>query len=197
MNERSAAVERNTLETRIKMHLQLDGAGNGNCQTGVGFFDHMLDQIARHGQFDIDVEAVGDRHIDDHHTVEDVGIVLGQAFTKALGDRRGITRYGHAFCPLDEALTRVVVDLSGRPGLYFRADFPAERIGQFDVELVREFWQGFVNHASVTLHVDVLAGDNAHHTVESLFKAAGRALRMAVAVDTALQGAMPSTKGSL
>lgn len=197
MNERSAAVERNTLETRIKIDLQLDGTGNGSRQTGVGFFDHMLDQIARHGQFDIDIQAVGDRHIDDHHTVEDVGIVLGQAFAKALGDRRGITRYGHALCPLDEALSRVVVDLSGRPSLYFRAEFPAERIGQFDTELVREFWQGFANHAGVTLHVDALAGDNAHHMVESLFKAAGRALRMAVATDSALGGAMPSTKGTL
>lgn len=197
MTERSAAVERNTLETRIKIHLTLDGAGNGSRRTGVGFFDHMLDQIARHGQFDIDIEAIGDQHIDDHHTVEDVGIVLGQAFAKALGERRGLVRYGHALCPLDEALSRVVVDLSGRPGLYFRAVFPVERIGSFDTELVREFWQGFANHAGMTLHIDNLAGENAHHMVESLFKAAGRALQAAVAIDPALDGAMPSTKGTL
>ncbi len=197
MSKRNATVERNTLETQIRLSLDLDGTGAGNRQTGVGFFDHMLDQLARHGLFDIDVTATGDLHIDAHHTVEDVGIALGQAFAAALAEKRGIVRYGHAFCPLDEALSRVVVDLSGRPGLYFRADFTAERIGEFDTELVSEFWQGFVNHAGVTLHMDVLEGHNAHHMVESLFKAAARALRIACEQDPRRGDALPSTKGAL
>lgn len=197
MKQRSAAIERNTLETRIRLALDLDGSGAGERETGVGFFDHMLDQLARHGLLDLTVAAEGDLHIDAHHTVEDVGIALGQAFAEAVGDKRGLVRYGHAYCPLDEALARVVVDLSGRPGLYFRADFPTERIGAFDTELVREFWQGFVNHAGVTLHMDALAGDNAHHIAETLFKAAGRALRMACTQDERLGDALPSTKGAL
>ena len=197
MSKRNATVERNTLETQIRISLDLDGTGAGERQTGVGFFDHMLDQLASHGLFDIDVTASGDLHIDAHHTVEDVGIALGQAFAKALAEKRGLVRYGHAFCPLDEALSRVVVDLSGRPGLYFRADFTAERIGEFDTELVSEFWQGFVNHAGVTLHMDVLEGRNAHHMVESLFKAAARALRIACEQDPRRGSSLPSTKGAL
>jgi imidazoleglycerol-phosphate dehydratase len=198
MSERKAKVERNTLETRIQVSIDLDGSGAGERQTGVGFFDHMLDQLSRHGLFDIAVAADGDLHIDAHHTVEDVGITLGQAFAQALGEKRGLVRYGHAFCPLDEALSRVVVDLSGRPGLYFRAAFPVERVGDLDTDLVAEFWQGFVNHAGVTMHMDALAGDNAHHIAETLFKAAGRALRMACARDSGLaEDALPSTKGAL
>ncbi len=197
MSERKASLERKTLETQIEVVLNLDGSGNSQCETGVGFFDHMLDQIARHGLFDITVKARGDLHIDAHHTVEDVGITLGQAFAEALGEKRGLVRYGHAFCPLDEALSRVVVDLSGRPGLYARTEFSAERIGEFDTELVEEFWQGFVNHAGVTLHLDVLEGRNAHHMVESLFKAAGRALRMACEQDPRRGDSLPSTKGAL
>ncbi len=197
MSERKASIERKTLETQIAVSVNLDGSSAGERVTGVGFFDHMLDQLARHGLFDIDVKANGDLHIDAHHTVEDVGITLGQAFAQALGEKRGLVRYGHAFCPLDEALSRVVVDLSGRPGLYMRADFTAERIGEFETELVEEFWQGFVNHAGVTLHLDVLEGRNAHHMVESLFKAAGRALRMACEYDPRRGDSLPSTKGAL
>ncbi|MDR9414076.1 MAG: imidazoleglycerol-phosphate dehydratase HisB [Spiribacter salinus] len=197
MKERSATIERNTLETRIRLTLDLDGSGAGTRETGVGFFDHMLDQLARHGLLDLSIAAEGDLHIDAHHTVEDVGIALGQAFAKAVGDKRGLVRYGHAFCPLDEALARVVVDLSGRPGLYGEMAFPTAQIGEFDTELVREFWQGFVNHAGVTLHMDALAGDNAHHIAETLFKAAGRALRMACTRDERLGDELPSTKGAL
>jgi len=198
MTKRTGQIERSTLETQITVSLNLDGSGAGERSTGVGFFDHMLDQLARHGLFDLNVAASGDLHIDAHHTVEDVGISIGQAFAQALPDKRGLVRYGHAFCPLDEALSRVVVDLSGRPGLYFRADFPVERVGEFDTELIAEFWQGFVNHTGVTLHMDALAGDNAHHMAETLFKAAGRALRMACARDTGLsEDALPSTKGAL
>ena len=197
MKERSAVIERNTLETRIRLSLDLDGSGAGERRTGVGFFDHMLDQVARHGLFDLDIRAEGDLAVDAHHTVEDVGIALGQAFAGAVGDKAGLVRYGYAYCPLDEALGRAVVDLSGRPGLAFRAVFPVERIGAFDTELVREFWQGFVNHAGVTLHLDSLAGENAHHIAETLFKAGGRALRMACSVDERLGGAVPSTKGAL
>jgi imidazoleglycerol-phosphate dehydratase len=197
MSERQASIERNTLETRIRLSLDLDGTGVGERQTGVGFFDHMLDQLARHGLLDLDIAADGDLAVDAHHTVEDVGIALGQAFAGAVGDKRGLVRYGHAYCPLDEALARVVVDLSGRPGLFFRADFPVARIGAFDTELVREFWQGFVNQAGVTLHVDVLSGDNAHHMAEALFKAAARALRTACSRDPRLGDDLPSTKGAL
>ncbi len=197
MTARQATLERRTLETQIQVTLDLDGNGAGSRQTGVGFFDHMLDQIARHAQIDLSVQAKGDLHIDAHHTVEDVGISLGQAFAQALGDKRGVVRYGHAFCPLDEALARVVVDLSGRPGLYADVAFSAERIGEFDTELVLEFWQGFANHAGVTLHMDVLKGRNAHHIAEALFKAAGRALRMACTLDARMGDAMPSTKGTL
>ncbi|RZU99464.1 imidazoleglycerol-phosphate dehydratase HisB [Spiribacter vilamensis] len=197
MSERKATIKRDTLETRIQLSLDLDGSGAGTRRTGVGFFDHMLDQIARHGLFDLDVAATGDLHIDAHHTVEDVGIALGQAFAAALGEKRGLVRYGHAFCPLDEALSRVVVDLSGRPGLYFRASFPTARIGEFDTELVREFWQGFASQAAVTLHMDALYGENAHHIAETLFKAAGRALRTACSTDPRLGNELPSTKGAL
>ncbi|MEX0449150.1 imidazoleglycerol-phosphate dehydratase HisB [Spiribacter sp. 221] len=197
MSERKATIERNTLETRIRVSLDLDGSGDGERRTGVGFFDHMLDQLARHGLFDLDIVADGDLHIDAHHTVEDVGITLGQAFAEAVGDKRGMVRYGHAYCPLDEALSRVVVDFSGRPGLFFRAAFPVERIGEFDTQLVREFWQGFASHAAVTLHMDALHGDNAHHIAETLFKAGGRALRMACSPDLRLGDSLPSTKGAL
>ena len=193
---REAHVTRNTLETQINVKLDLDGTGASRLATGVPFFDHMLDQIARHGLFDLDVEARGDLHIDAHHTVEDVGISLGQAFAKAVGDKKSVRRYGHAYVPLDEALSRVVVDLSGRPGLEFNVDFTRARIGDFDVDLVHEFFQGFVNHALVTLHVDNLRGNNAHHQAETAFKAFGRALRMAVEVDPRTSG-VPSTKGSL
>jgi len=197
MSERQASIERNTLETRIRLSLDLDGTGSGERQTGVGFFDHMLDQLARHGLLDLTIAADGDLQVDAHHTVEDVGIALGQAFAGAVGDKRGLVRYGHAYCPLDEALARVVVDLSGRPGLFFRADFPVARIGEFDTELVQEFWQGFVNQAGVTLHMDVLSGENAHHMVEALFKAAARALRAACSRDPRLGDDLPSTKGAL
>ncbi|KAF0282082.1 imidazoleglycerol-phosphate dehydratase HisB [Spiribacter sp. 1M153] len=197
MSERRATIERDTLETRIRVSLDLDGSGAGTRRTGVGFFDHMLDQLARHGLFDLEVSAAGDLHIDAHHTVEDVGIALGQAFAAAVGEKRGIVRYGHAFCPLDEALSRVVVDLSGRPGLYYRVTFPTARIGDFDTELVREFWQGFANQAAVTLHMDSLQGDNAHHVAETLFKAGGRALRMACSGDPRTGNELPSTKGAL
>ena len=197
MSERKADIERETLETRVRVSLDLDGSGGGERRTGVGFFDHMLDQLARHGLFDLDIAAEGDLHIDAHHSVEDVGITLGQAFAAAVGDKRGMSRYGHAYCPLDEALARVVVDFSGRPGLHFRADFPVERIGAFDTELVGEFWQGFANHAALTLHMDALRGDNAHHIAEALFKAGGRALRMACAPDARLGDGLASTKGAL
>jgi len=193
---RQAQVTRNTNETQISVSLNLDGSGKSSLATGVPFLDHMLDQIARHGIFDLDVAAKGDLHIDAHHTVEDIGITIGQAFAKAVGDKKGVRRYGHAYVPLDEALSRVVVDLSGRPGLEFKVDFVRARIGEFDVDLVHEFFQGFINHALVTLHVDNLRGDNAHHQAETVFKAFGRALRMAVEADPRMQG-VPSTKGSL
>jgi len=194
---RTAEVTRNTLETQITARLNLDGTGKGTLDTGVPFFDHMLEQIARHGLIDLDIQAKGDLHIDAHHTVEDVGITLGQAFAKAVGDKKGIRRYGHAYVPLDEALSRVVVDLSGRPGLEYHVDYTRARIGEFDVDLFLEFFRGFVNHAAVTLHIDNLRGINAHHQAETIFKAFGRALRMAVETDERMGGQMPSTKGSL
>lgn len=194
---RSAEVTRNTLETQIQCRIDLDGTGESRFDTGVPFLEHMLDQIARHGLIDIDINAKGDLHIDAHHTVEDVGITLGKAFAKALGDKKGIYRYGHAYVPLDEALSRVVIDFSGRPGLEMNVDFTRAMIGQFDVDLFYEFFQGFVNHAQVTLHIDNLRGRNAHHQVETIFKAFGRALRMAVAQDPRMQGVTPSTKGTL
>lgn len=197
MAERTASVERNTLETRIRATVNLDGTGASNIDIGVPFLEHMLDQVARHGLIDIDIQAEGDRHIDDHHTVEDVGITLGQALAKALGDKKGIRRFGHAYCPLDEALSRVVVDFSGRPGLEFHVEFPRARIGSFDVDLFSEFFQGLVNHAWITLHVDNLRGRNAHHVAETVFKATGRALRMAVELDERQAGVTPSTKGAL
>ncbi len=197
MDQRTAQIERNTLETQIKVNINLDGTGLSSFATGVPFLEHMLDQIARHGLIDIEVVAKGDLEIDAHHTVEDVGITLGQAFALALGDKRGIVRYGHAYIPLDEALSRVVVDFSGRPGLVYGVKFPRSTIGSFDVDLFREFFQGFVNHAGVTLHIDNLKGTNAHHVAETIFKAMGRALRMAVALDPRMAGMMPSTKGSL
>jgi imidazoleglycerol-phosphate dehydratase len=194
---RTSQVTRNTLETQVSVSLNLDGTGVAKLASGVPFLDHMLDQIARHGLVDLDISAKGDLHIDAHHTVEDIGITLGQAFAKAVGDKKGIRRYGHAYVPLDEALSRVVIDLSGRPGLVFAVEFSRGTIGEFDVDLVSEFFQGFVNHAGVTLHIDNLRGKNSHHQVETIFKAFGRALRMAVEVDSRLGGAMPSTKGSL
>jgi imidazoleglycerol-phosphate dehydratase len=194
---RQAQVTRNTLETKITVKLDLDGTGQSTLTTGIGFFDHMLDQVARHGMLDLEIAAKGDLHIDAHHTVEDVGITLGQAFAQALGDKKGVRRYGHAYVPLDEALSRVVVDLSGRPRLEFGIDFTRPLIGEFDVDLIHEFFQGFVNHALVTLHVDNLKGSNAHHQAETAFKAFGRALRMAVEPDPRMQGILPSTKGSL
>jgi imidazoleglycerol-phosphate dehydratase len=194
---RQVEVTRNTLETRITVRLNLDGSGQSNLATGIGFFDHMLDQIARHGLIDLDVQCEGDLHIDGHHTVEDVGITLGQAFAKAVGDKKGLTRYGHAYVPLDEALSRVVLDLSGRPGLELHCDFTAGMIGALDTQLVFEFFQGFVNHAGVTLHIDNLRGRNAHHQCETIFKAFARALRMATTPDPRAAGMMPSTKGSL
>jgi imidazoleglycerol-phosphate dehydratase len=194
---REAAVTRNTLETQVSVRIALDGRGAAELSTGVPFLDHMLDQVARHGVFDLAIQAKGDLHVDAHHTVEDVGITLGQAFARAVGDKRGVRRYGYAYVPLDEALSRVVVDLSGRPGLVMHIDFARPRIGEFDVDLVREFFQGFVNHALVTLHVDNLRGSNAHHQAETAFKAFGRALRMAVELDDRIAGALPSTKGSL
>ena len=197
MQSRTAEVERNTLETQIKIKVNLDGTGQASFATGVPFLEHMLDQIARHGLIDMDIAAQGDLHIDDHHTVEDIGITLGQAFAKAIGDKKGIYRYGHAYVPLDEALSRVVVDFSGRPGLVYEVKFPRASIGRFDVDLFREFFQGFVNHAGVTLHIDNLKGVNAHHVAETIFKAMGRALRMAISLDPRMTGMMPSTKGSL
>jgi len=194
---RTATIERNTLETQIQITLNLDGQGDAKLDTGVPFFEHMLDQIARHGMIDLNINANGDTHIDDHHTVEDVGITLGQAITQAVGDKKGITRYGHAYVPLDEALSRVVIDLSGRPGLVFNADFTREKIGNFETELVFEFFQGFVNHANATVHIDCLRGHNSHHQAETIFKAFGRALRMALSQDDRMSGKMPSTKGCL
>ncbi len=194
---RTADISRNTNETRIRVAINLDGTGRQTIQTGVPFLDHMLDQIARHGLIDLDVHCDGDTHIDDHHTVEDVGITLGQAFAAAVGDKAGLRRYGHAYVPLDEALSRVVIDFSGRPGLIYNIPFTRSHIGKFDVDLTREFFQGFVNHALVTLHIDNLRGDNAHHQCETVFKAFGRALRMAVEHDPRNSGVIPSTKGVL
>ena len=194
---RSAKVTRNTKETQITASVNLDGNGAARLETGLPFLEHMLDQVARHGLIDIEIVARGDLHIDAHHTVEDIGIALGQAFTKAAGDKQGIRRYGHAYVPLDEALSRVVVDLSGRPGLEYRVDYPRARVGDFDIDLIHEFFQGFVNHAMVTLHVDALSGKNAHHIAETVFKAFGRALRMALEIDPRAADVVPSTKGSL
>jgi imidazoleglycerol-phosphate dehydratase len=194
---RRAEATRNTLETQIRVAIDLDGTGKGSLDTGLPFLDHMLDQIVRHGLIDLDVKASGDLHIDAHHTVEDVGITLGQAFAQAVGDKKGLTRYGHAYVPLDEALSRVVVDLSGRPGLEFHVEFSRARIGDFDVDLFHEFFQGFVNHAGVTLHVDNLRGRNAHHQAETVFKAFARALRAATTPDPRAAGTIPSTKGAL
>jgi imidazoleglycerol-phosphate dehydratase len=194
---RVADVRRDTKETQIRVCIDLDGTGASKLATGIGFFDHMLDQIARHGLIDLDIEAVGDLHIDGHHTVEDVGITLGMAFAQAVGDKKGITRYGHSYVPLDEALSRVVVDFSGRPGLHMRVPFKAGMVGAFDTQLTYEFFQGFVNHALVTLHIDNLHGDNAHHQCETVFKAFARALRMALTPDPRSAGVIPSTKGSL
>ena len=196
MSERIATIKRDTLETRIQVRVNLDGTGHAQLASGLPFLDHMLDQIARHGLIDLEVAAQGDLQIDAHHTVEDIGITLGQAVQQALGDRRGIRRYGHAYVPLDEALSRVALDCSGRPGLEYFVEFPRARIGEFDVDLFREFFQGFVNHALITLHIDNLRGRNAHHIVETVFKAFGRALRMAVEIDPRTVG-IPSTKGSL
>ncbi|MBB3142363.1 imidazoleglycerol-phosphate dehydratase HisB [Halomonas organivorans] len=197
MSERIATVTRDTKETQITVTVNLDGEGKLVCETGVPFLDHMLDQVARHGLIDLEIKAVGDLHIDDHHTVEDLGITLGQAFDQAIGDKRGIYRYGHAYVPLDEALSRVVVDFSGRPGLFMDVEFTRASIGRLDTQLFWEFFQGFVNHAKVTLHIDNLKGFNAHHQAETIFKAFGRALRMAAAEDPRMAGQMPSTKGSL
>jgi imidazoleglycerol-phosphate dehydratase len=194
---RTAQVTRNTLETQITVSLNLDGSGISRLATGVPFLDHMLDQIARHGLIDLDIQAKGDLHIDAHHTVEDTGITLGQAFAQALGDKKGIRRYGHAYVPLDEALSRVVIDLSGRPGLEYHVDYTRARIGEFDVDLFLEFFRGFINHAGVTLHIDNLRGINAHHQAETIFKAFGRALRMAVEADLRMGDVLPSTKGAL
>ena len=194
---RTAEVERKTKETQIRVRLNLDGTGIAKLATGIPFLEHMLDQVARHGMVDLDIEAKGDLHIDAHHTVEDIGITLGQAFVKAIGDKSGIRRYGHAYVPLDEALSRVVIDFSGRPGLSYNVKFTRALIGEFDADLVHEFFQGFVNHALVTLHVDNLSGDNAHHQCETMFKAFARALRMAAEHDPRAQGSVPSTKGSL
>ena len=194
---RKSEITRNTLETQVTVRLNLDGTGQSRFATGVPFLDHMLEQVARHGMIDLDIEAHGDLHIDAHHTVEDVGITFGQALAKAVGDKKGVRRYGHAYVPLDEALSRVVVDLSGRPGLVFEVPFVRGTVGEFDVDLVREFFQGLVNHALVTIHVDNLRGNNAHHQAETVFKAFGRALRMAAELDPRAAGAIPSTKGAL
>ena len=197
MTQRKASVERNTLETQIQVAINLDGTGECKLDTGVPFLEHMLDQVARHGLIDIEIKAKGDLHIDAHHTVEDIGITLGQAFSQAIGDKKGIVRYGHAYVPLDEALSRVVIDFSGRPGMEYNVDFTRASIGEFDVDLFHEFFQGFINHANVTLHIDSLSGTNSHHIAETIFKAFGRAVRMAIAADSRMQGVMPSTKGSL
>ena len=197
MPARSARVSRQTKETTIRVEVNLDGTGAAQLATGLPFLDHMLDQVARHGLIDLTVQAEGDLHIDAHHTVEDIGITLGQAFDQAVGDKKGITRYGHAYVPLDEALSRVVIDFSGRPGLEYHVDFPRARVGEFDVDLLHEFFQGFANHALVTLHVDCLRGKNAHHNAETVFKAFGRALRMALEIDPRAADTVPSTKGSL
>ena len=194
---RQSQIVRNTLETKISVDLDLDGTGKAELDTGVPFLDHMLDQVARHGMIDLKIIANGDLHIDAHHTVEDIGITMGQAFTKAIDDKKGLRRYGHAYVPLDEAMSRVVIDLSGRPGMKFNIKFVRARIGEFDVDLVNEFFQGFVNHALVTLHIDNLAGDNAHHQAETVFKAFGRALRIALELDPRAVDVIPSTKGSL
>ena len=194
---RNATVERSTLETQISVSLNLDGSGQSDLSSGLGFLDHMLDQIARHGMMDLTIKAKGDLHIDAHHTVEDIGISLGQAFAKAIGDKKGIRRYGHAYVPLDEALSRVVIDISGRPEMEFDVKFSRALIGEFDVDLIHEFFQGFVNHAMITLHIDNLRGNNSHHQAETVFKAFGRALRMAIEPDPRMSGVMPSTKGTL
>ena len=194
---RETEIRRDTLETRVRVRIHLDGSGRSNFRTGVPFLEHMLDQIARHGMFDLDIECDGDTHIDDHHTVEDIGITLGMALAQAVGDKRGIRRYGHAYVPLDEALSRVVIDLSGRPGLVFNCDFTRASIGSFETQLVLEFFQGFVNHAKATLHIDNLRGVNAHHQAETIFKAFGRALRVACELDPRMGDALPSTKGAL
>jgi imidazoleglycerol-phosphate dehydratase len=197
MPSRTARVKRDTLETQIEVDLNVEGCGNAKLDTGVPFLEHMLDQVARHGLLDLTIRAKGDLHIDAHHTVEDIGITFGQAFDQALGDKKGLRRYGHAYVPLDEALSRVVIDFSGRPGLEYHASFARARIGDFDVDLLHEFFQGFANHAKATLHIDCIRGDNAHHIAETVFKAFGRALRMAVEADPRMAGMMPSTKGSL
>jgi imidazoleglycerol-phosphate dehydratase len=197
MNRRTAEIERNTLETQIRIRIDLDGTGQCAVQTGVPFLDHMLDQVARHGGLDLAIEAQGDLHIDAHHTVEDVGIALGQAFEQAIGDKKGIRRYGHAYVPLDEALSRVVVDFSGRPGLFYEVNFPRARVGDFDVDLFIEFFRGFVNHARATVHIDNLKGQNAHHVAETIFKAFGRAVRSALERDERMSAVLPSTKGLL
>ena len=197
MADRIATVTRNTLESQITVTVNLDGTGQANFATPVPFLEHMMDQIARHGLVDLDIQATGDTEIDDHHTVEDIGITLGMAIAEAIGDKKGLTRYGHAYVPLDEALSRVVMDFSGRPGLIMKADFVRSHVGTFDVDLTREFFQGFVNHALVSLHIDNLRGANAHHQVETIFKAFGRALRMAASADDRMAGVMPSTKGTL
>jgi imidazoleglycerol-phosphate dehydratase len=197
MAERKATVTRDTLETQIQVSIDLNGRGVASFDTGIPFFDHMMDQVARHGMIDIDIKARGDLHIDAHHTVEDIGICVGQAFARAVGDKQGICRYGHAYVPLDEALSRVVIDLSGRPGMEFHVDFPRARIGEFDVDLFHEFFAAFSSHARVTLHIDSLRGKNAHHVAETIFKAFGRALRMALETDPRMAGQLPSTKGAL
>ena len=195
--QRKSTDERNTKETQISVSLNLDGSGDSKLNSGIGFLDHMLDQIARHGLFDLQVNAKGDLHIDAHHTVEDIGITLGQAFNQAIGDKKGITRYGYAYAPLDEAMSRVVVDISGRPGLVLHSDFKRAIVGEFDVDLIYEFFQGFVNHALITLHIDNIRGDNAHHQIETIFKAFARALRTAVTIDMRQADQLPSTKGAL
>lgn len=197
MSARKASVSRKTLETAISLDLVVDGNGQGSYSTGVPFLEHMLDQVSRHGLFDLKVDCQGDTHIDDHHTVEDIGIALGSAFADALGDRKGIQRYGHAYVPLDESLSRVVIDFSGRPGLHFNAEFTRDKVGAFDVDLTSEFFQGFANHAKATVHMDVIRGTNDHHKIETLFKAFGRALRMACTIDDRAADSMPSTKGTL
>lgn len=197
MADRCSTIKRDTLETKIKVVVNIDGQGNSSLDTGIPFLNHMLDQVARHGLLDLEIVAEGDLHIDAHHTVEDVGITLGQAINKAIGDKKGIQRYGYSYVPLDESLSRVVIDFSGRPGLYYNVDFPRASVGGFDVDLFREFFQGFVNYANATLHIDNLKGRNAHHVAETVFKAFGRAVRMAMTLDSRMQGVIPSTKGSL